>query len=205
MAADARLRAFWALPLQDAARAVAVEVQGTLRHALGDDDWRWSAAEGFHVTLCFLGEIPEAAVAGLVRSARTALEGSPSFAMSLGAPGGFPNTRRPRVIALPVRPEAPVAALAARIEGSVARVLSWETEGRRFRPHLTLARLRRGRRAPLHDVTASVTPPTDAGLVTECVLFRSQLSRDGARYTPLARLPLAPEAAEGDANGPLHP
>ena len=64
---------------------------------------------------------------------------------------------------------------------------------RAFRAHLTLGRTREhGRFALAADVTASVTAPDESWDVMETVLFRSDLAPSGARYTPLARIPLHP-------------
>ena len=50
----------------------------------------------------------------------------------------------------------------------------------------------RGRFALPADVTASVTASGEAWDVVETVLYRSDLAPGGARYTPLARIPLHP-------------
>ncbi len=86
--------------------------------------------------------------------------------------------------------------LAGRIE-SAARELGFAPEDRPFRAHLTLARAQRGTRAgvPPDSVTAG---PLEVGV--DCLtLFRSELLRDGARYTALERFPLTTaEAPEVD-------
>ena len=58
-------------------------------------------------------------------------------------------------------------------------------EKRRFRAHLTLGRVRdRARAGARRDRVRRTPAPLD---VHEVVLFRSDLGRDGSRYTPLAR------------------
>jgi 2'-5' RNA ligase len=96
------------------------------------------------------------------------------------------------VVALGLEPEAELTLLAAGVErGAVAA--GFPPEGRPFRPHLTLGRTRDPRRFRLAaGVTASVTAQGDAWDVVETVLFRSDLAPSGARYTPLARIPLHP-------------
>jgi 2'-5' RNA ligase len=97
-----------------------------------------------------------------------------------------------------LEPEAELLALAERVEvGVVAAGL--EPSPRRFRAHLTLGRVR-GRRLPPLDLSARSADPID---VHEVVLFRSNLGRDGSRYTPLAKLPLASAAPRAAASLPL--
>jgi 2'-5' RNA ligase len=166
---------------KDALAALAREL-----HARPDGDAvRWTRPEGYHVTLRFLGNVPAAELPALARAVESALAGAARFAVTLGAARAFPSLRRPRVVVIDLAPEAALAALAARIEaGVVAAGLA--PEERRFRAHLTLGRVR-GRRVPALDAK-----PLDAGAldVKEVVLFRSDLDRDGSRYTPLAQIPL---------------
>ncbi|MEM7413710.1 MAG: RNA 2',3'-cyclic phosphodiesterase [Myxococcota bacterium] len=209
---DARVRAFLAVPLDEASRSVALAWQHAVREALRADGedvdaLRWVPAEALHVTLHFLGNVAGADLPVLGEAAERALVGVCGFPLRFEAPTGFPQSRRPRVVVLPARPQAPLADLAARLRDAVAAWVPM-AEDRPYRPHLTLARVRRGKRVRLPSVTASVTTAADASVVTECVLFRSDLSAEGARYSPLARFPLeAPEAGgSGDgASAPVHP
>jgi 2'-5' RNA ligase len=73
-------------------------------------------------------------------------------------------------------------------------------ERRPFQGHLTVARLREPGRVPIARVAG---PDRVAVEVREVVLFRSDLRREGARYVPIARLPLG-EACEAQVEF-LHP
>jgi len=138
-----------------------------------------------------------ARVPELVREVAAATRGAQRFALALGDVAAFPSARRPKVIAVGVGPEAPLAALAAAVERGVVAA-GFPAEPRPFRPHLTLGRAHRGRRPRLPDlagVTASVTAVSEAWDVTETVLFRSDLTPGGARYAPLERIPIGAESA----------
>jgi 2'-5' RNA ligase len=72
-------------------------------------------------------------------------------------------------------------------------------EERAFAPHITLARTRdeisSAQRRALGEAIAAVRQRnrvTGAFAVRELIVMRSDLSRTGPRYTPLATLPLAP-------------
>jgi 2'-5' RNA ligase len=184
------LRLFWALEIGAAARARAAGVAAALREQPGGRDVRWVREESLHVTLRFLGATDPARVADLEREVDLATRGIAPFSASLAGALLFPSARRPRVVALALEPAVELGALAERVErGTVAA--GFPVEPRAFRPHLTLGRARDSRGVRL-AVTGSVTAHGDAWDVTETVLFRSDLAPGGARYTPLARVPLHP-------------
>jgi 2'-5' RNA ligase len=79
------------------------------------------------------------------------------------------------------------------VSSETARAIAWEPERRRFRAHITVARMREARRrqAIAEGARLPATPPlrfTPESLV----LYRSWLSRAGATYEPLVARVLAP-------------
>jgi 2'-5' RNA ligase len=192
MAGDETLRAFFAVELGEPARRAAAEVARRLARAPGGDGVRWVRLEALHVTLRFLGDVAASRVEPLARRAAGELAGLAPFAMRLGPAALFPSPRRPRVVALGLEPEAPLAALAAALERA-AVAEGFAPEPRAFRAHLTLGRVRE-RRFP---AVSGAVVPAEASAVSEAVLFRSELRPEGSRYTPLHRVPLgsAPGAA----------
>jgi 2'-5' RNA ligase len=189
---DEVLRAFFAIELGEPARRAAAAVARRLREAPGGDGVRWVRPEALHVTLRFLGDVAAAQTAPLARRAAGELAALAPFALHLGPAALFPTPRRPRVVALGLEPEAPLAALAAALERAVVAE-GFAPEPRAFRAHLTLGRVR-DRRFP---AVAAVAVPAEAIAVEEAVLFRSELRPKGSRYTPLERVRLgsAPGAA----------
>ena len=119
---------------------------------------------------------------------RVALEVSSlaPFEVRLGGARVFPSPRSPRVIAVAVEPEAPLASLAAGVEQGVVAA-GQKPERRRFRAHLTLGRVR-NRRFPSVGEAAAIDGPVFT--VEEIVLYQSELHRSGAVYTPLERIAL---------------
>jgi 2'-5' RNA ligase len=179
------VRAFFAWEPPEGAKQALAALVRELRARRDGDAVRWVRPEGYHVTLRFLGNVPTADVPALAGAVESALAGAVPFPVTLGATRAFPSARQPRVVVIELEPEADLAALAARVEAGVVAA-GLPAEKRRFRAHLTLGRVR-GRRVPALDA-----PPPSAGAldVHEVVLFRSDLGRDGSRYTPLAQLPL---------------
>jgi RNA 2',3'-cyclic 3'-phosphodiesterase len=147
---------------------------------------RLLAPELMHLTLCFLGSRP----AGEIEPLCAALAGcgAPSVQLSVGAPRWLPP-RRPRALPVAVgdRQDA-LGGLRELLEQALASAGSWEPERRRFRPHITVARMRAG------FATAgagTLTPTPGLCFAGDSVsLYRSWLAPSGASYEPLATLPL---------------
>ena len=148
--------------------------------------------DGMHVTLCFLGNRPVAeidAIAAALESCAT-----PAGEICLGAPLWLPP-RRPRALAVEVRDrDGQLARLHADLREALARAIGWEAERRRFRAHVTIARVRGGRRVRGRDAGpgAQALPATPqlSFMAETAVLYRSWLSRAGATYEPLLECPL---------------
>lgn len=181
------LRAFFAFEPDGPSRRAAGAVRDALVGRPHGDGVKWVRDEDLHVTLRFLGAIAAEDVVPLVESVEAQLDDEPAFELRLGELGSFPPGRRARVVWLALEPAEPAERLARAVERGVAEV-GFAPEERPFRAHLTLGRVRRGRRAPrLDDVPAPQAPPFP---VREVVLFESRLGSHGARYTPLERMSL---------------
>lgn len=181
------LRAFFAFEPDEHARRVAGSVRDALAARPHGDGVKWVRDDAFHVTLRFLGAVGEDALAPLVECVEARLAGEPAFELGLAGVGAFPSGRRPRIVWIGLAPEEPAAKLASAVERGVVDA-GFAPEERPFHAHITLGRVRRGRRAPRLD-EAPVTPGPPFS-VHEVVLFQSHLGNDGARYTPLERLSL---------------
>lgn len=114
---------------------------------------RLLAAEALHLTLCFLGSRPVGEIAAL--SSALGLCSEDAGELSVGAPLWLPP-RRPHALAVEIRDRS--GALEG-LQASLTRTLSdasdWDPERRRFRPHITLVRVREGA-APARGASGSV-------------------------------------------------
>jgi 2'-5' RNA ligase len=171
-------------------------------------DVRWVAVELLHVTLKFIGEKPEAAVAEIEKALRSV--SADGLNISFRGYGFFPTAKAARVFWVGIEGDARLAELAATVEDKLAGI-GIAKEERAFSPHLTLARggarigsgsgapgRRSGDRvnqrfAKLQQRLANL-PTTDFGTMAarEFFLYRSQLSPKGARYSKIARFGLGP-------------
>ena len=175
-------RLFVALDLPAPARA---ELAG-FRDRADPRVWRPVADEALHITLVFLGHLPEGS-SGRVGEVVRGCAG-PATDLALG-PALLLPPRRPRVLTVEVEDRAgELGAVQERLADALGSAGLYEPERRAFRPHATVARLRAGERAPRE---LRIDGPAPLGFDGEAVtLYRSRLSRAGARYEPLARVPL---------------
>jgi RNA 2',3'-cyclic 3'-phosphodiesterase len=157
---------------------------------------RWTGRDAWHLTLAFLGEVTEPASTRLVPRLGRAAARHPRLSLSLGGAGAFPGAARARVLWTGVQGEPrALAALAASVAAGARRAGAPPAEeGRRFQPHLTLARCREPVDVrPLVGCLSGYTgTPWTAG---EIYLIRSHLPggrpHDRPRYETLGSWPLA--------------
>jgi 2'-5' RNA ligase len=143
------------------------------------DGLRWTRVEQRHLTLQFLGAVPDAEE--LKASVANSLRESGPFTLRLGGAGAFPNARRASVLWIGVHEGAQaLAALAERVTRATA-TLGFEGDDRPYRPHVTLARASRAR--DLREVVAAlgVTATSPSWSVDRVVLFDSTPSSRGSR------------------------
>lgn len=181
------MRAFFAVPADpvwvERARSFVEALRPRLPRA------SWTKPESWHVTLKFLGEIPDEAAERFAAQIGTAAGELAAGDLVAADPVLLPPGKRPRVVAVGFRPGGTLATLErlARAAESAALAIGCPAEGRPFRPHVTLARMRESWSPAAVDVfegaAASWTLPP--WRVTSCVLFRSRLDPAGAIHTPV--------------------
>ena len=159
---------------------------------------------GIHLTLRFLGDVNSSAVPRAISAMRAAAARSHPFDLSLGDVGAFPNAASARVLWVGVEGDVgSLGELREEVETELSGV-GFRRDGRRFNPHITLARLRdRVSRADRRQVvdTVSAVGHTRVRFGVEAVtLFQSTLHSEGSIHTPLcrARLGASPEPVEGE-------
>lgn len=166
---------------------VAIELPSVIRRRMaslcvGIDSARWVAEENLHLTLRFIGEVPE----DRAEDAAAALDGvrAESFLIVLRGAGHFGSERRVRALWLGVEKSEALIALRDRIESALVRC-GLEPEGRNFHPHVTLARFRSGTSGEIGQWLAANTLFRSVPItVDRFTLFSSHLGRAGPIYTP---------------------
>jgi len=143
---------------------------------------RWVPPENFHVSLCFIGEMP----AHMAEEIDHALAGvnAPGFPLTLAGVGTFNKGGRSGVLWVGMERNPQLDHLQAKIETALQRC-GLAPERRRFQPHVTLARLDNSPEARVAGfVQAHNLFRADPLPVEHFTLFSSLLGKDGAVYRP---------------------
>ena len=187
------MRLFVAIALPAAAAGELDSAVAPLR--LAWPELRWTGRDAWHLTLAFLGEVDEELTGRLGERLERAAARYPRLSLSLGGAGAFPTAARARVLWTGVQGDRHgLAALAASVAAGARRAgVPPTSEGRRYEPHLTLARCR----APADVQTLVATLGGFAGTAWtagEIYLIRSRL-QDQPRYETLGAWPLLAPAS----------
>ncbi len=186
-----RARLFVALDLPEGLRDGLVAWS---ERELHDPALRPVRPESLHVTLAFLGYLPEKEIARLGEIVGRLR--SPAPTLKLGDPVAKPSLRGARLFALPVSSPGAVA-LQGELEEILVGERLYKPEKRAFWPHVTVARVKPAGRGSRRPATIERPPgrlPKEllrSTLAVRVRLYRSELNTTGARYTPLAQVELS--------------
>jgi RNA 2',3'-cyclic 3'-phosphodiesterase len=184
------VRLFFAIELGETLLDLLEETTAPLRAEA--PELAWVARERRHLTLKFLGDVDEAAAPKLVEAADRAAALHQPLEMSVREVGAFPNFRRARVVWIGVEQEPRLELLHHDLEIACEQQ-GFDVEGRPFRPHITLARVRTPlpveRLRALARVARTVRMKATVA-VERISLFESTLAPAGARYRRIHAAPL---------------
>jgi 2'-5' RNA ligase len=153
-------------------------------------DLRWVRPENWHVTLAFLGSVPDDELDALAAELRSIQSQGLRCAASLGP---HTSTMGRSVLCLPTTGLDELAGAVRESTGPFSRA---PDRDRPFAGHLTLARARRGRAVPDHAVGLPVSaggidgPVSMTWPVSEVRLVVSEEGRRGPEYSPLVLVAL---------------
>ncbi len=177
------MRLFVALGLPDEVRDLLGELEDALPGA------RWVAPENLHITLRFIGEV-DGGLAQDIDAELTGLSGV-GFEVTLAGLGVFGEAPKTRALYARVEPCEPLTRLQQKVEKALQRA-GCPPEGRKFKPHVTLARfkgptgLELERFVVRHSLLRAGPFP-----VADFQLYQSFLSGEGAIYREEAAYPLS--------------
>ena len=175
------MRLFVAVPLP----SPALEEAGGLLRGLRGQEWpvRWVRDDALHITLKFFGEVTSDRLEPIEELLQIATQGMAPLAVTLTGGGAFPSSRRPRVLRLEVSAGPDLELLQDRLERG-AEQIGFAPEGRPFRPHITLGRVREGHRLPVDAMRQVEALPGGAPfLADQIVLFESRQTNAGPAYS----------------------
>jgi 2'-5' RNA ligase len=176
------MRLFFAIELAEDVQDLLDEATTTLRAEA--PELAWVDREKRHLTLKFLGDVADDALPRLAEAADRAAAQHGPLEMSVREIGAFPNFRRARVVWIGVEQERRLELLHHDLE-LACESAGFEVEGRPFRPHITMARVRDplpvDRMKAFARVARSVRMRASVP-VERVTLIESTLAPSGARY-----------------------
>ncbi len=179
------VRAFFALELDQASTRRVARLANGARMASGAPSAVWTPSARLHVTLKFMAELPLAAVGPLGKTMSALVDGKKPPRLGACRLGAFPTIEEATVVTVELADDGgDLAALAAKLDKAALKQ-GVARDAREFRPHLTLARLkrpydaRRWLKQEPGEATGELRP-------ARLALFRSRTGSDGASYERLA-------------------
>ncbi len=181
------IRAFVALDLDSTSLRRVARVADRLRMGSGAPSATWVPPTAMHVTLKFMGELPIDAAAPFAEALRPLVEGKAAPSACPFRLAAFPKLEAAHVMVAELQDASgELAKLAEQID-VLALAFGIQREDRAFRPHVTLARLKRpydARRWLRGELAESAGECRAVGLT----MYRSELGASEAKHIPLAKL-----------------
>ncbi len=188
------IRSFLAFELPAEIRDIVSRVSGEMKKS--PLDARWVKVDNIHITVIFIGNISTDSLGDMDTAVKNVCHDYGPFNISLRGAGVFSNRRNPRVFWIGLNGDIErMSHFRDALQGQL-KPFGIKEETRRFNPHLTLGRFRKGVKSGVHldevllryeDLISPVCT------LRELVLFKSDLKPSGAVYTKLNVWPLAGE------------
>ncbi len=164
---------------------------------------RWTSALPFHLTLAFLGDVPDSDLSAIGQAVASSARAFAPFEIEVTGLGAFPSTIRPRVIWAGVT--SPDLNLLLELQKSIVNAvgrIGYRPDDQRFSPHVTLGRIKHQHHGP-GDLTGLIERHRrwSAGqeTVTDIQVFASTLGPTGSAYKVIGRGFLLGKKTEGPA------
>jgi RNA 2',3'-cyclic 3'-phosphodiesterase len=154
----------------------------------------WVTPEMFHVTLAFLGDVPDVDLNGVCLAVAEACQGFSKFTVNLQSLGAFPDPTRPRVAWVGLT--GPGMDTLGRLQRSIVETLTgagFPPEDDRFTPHLTLGYIKskKGQELDISPLIAHFQTWSAGNFaVTGITTFASTVTPEGRAYMRMANASL---------------
>ncbi|MEZ0344694.1 MAG: RNA 2',3'-cyclic phosphodiesterase [Caldimicrobium sp.] len=155
---------------------------------------KWVEEENFHITLHFFGNITEKLAEKILKKCKEAFEEVFPFTLEITEIGFFANKGIPRVIWMGVEdPSENLLKIHKALKG-VLKKLKLEESKEGFHPHITLFRIKKLDELESFQRFFEDLKRASQGYrglkipVREIILFKSELSPNGPKYTPIGKI-----------------
>jgi 2'-5' RNA ligase len=185
------IRSFLAFELPEEIKSIVSRVSGEMKKS--PLDVRWVNVDNIHLTVIFIGNISEDRLADMDRVVRDVCHNYGPFDISLNGAGVFSSRRNPRVLWIGLAGDIERMSHFRNTLQKNLKPFGIKAENRRFNPHLTLGRFRKGAKSGIHldeILLRYRTLDSPVRSIGKLVLFKSDLKPGGAVYTKLNAWPL---------------
>ena len=188
-----RIRTFIAVELSPSVKSRAEVLIGELSAAAAEINW--VRPQHMHLTLKFLGDVPDIETPDICRVVSKVAAASEPFEITCRGVGAFPSSDRPKTLWIGIADGAEqLVQLQKAIDDALKNELGYGRELRAFHPHLTIGRVKQllpgGRDDLIHLLKKHADFDADLAIVDEVVTFSSFLSRQGPTHEALDRAEL---------------
>jgi 2'-5' RNA ligase len=190
----ALIRSFIAIELPEGLKKELTELEATLK-TRSPSVVKWVDPNSIHITLKFLGDVPEEKIDEILMAIEESATGVIPFKLEVRNAGAFPDMNRVQVVWVGVTGEmSKLTRLQTQIESNMEQ-LDFPRDKRAFSPHLTLGRVRDyaspEERQKIGKLLAGTTfTPVHPIAVESICLIKSQLTPTGSIYTKLGEVKL---------------
>jgi len=151
----------------------------------GSKSIRWIKRQAMHITLKFLGEIPDRKIPNIESILKNISEKYKAFPLCLIGTDSFPPGRKnPRVLWVGIEKNETLKKLQSHLEAKLEEI-NFPRESRIFHPHLTLGRVKASHN--LEPTLFELEKHRDTSFgemkVKKITLFKSTLKPSGAEYS----------------------
>ncbi len=155
---------------------------------------KWVSPQNLHLTIKFLGEVPDKEIEQIKEIMAKTLLSEPAFEIGVEGLGMYPSTHKPRVIWLGIKEGAPLTVIHKKLNLQLQKA-GITPDKRDFNPHLTIARVRRNAEGKTVQEIGKKLSQFKVDSLGRCfidhiVLYKSVLTPKGSIYTALLSSPL---------------
>jgi RNA 2',3'-cyclic 3'-phosphodiesterase len=153
-------------------------------------DVTWVRPQQMHLTLKFLGDVPDTETPDICRVVKEIAGQFEPFEIIFRGAGAFPNAREPRTLWIGIDDGGEeLKRLQAELDEALKTKLGYAKERRGFHPHLTIGRVKRMDNESGDHLRRLLEEnahfDADLAIVDEVVTFASFLGRQGPTHEPL--------------------
>ena len=175
-------RIFIAINLSEKAKTEVLNVQERMKKL--ELPVRWITREALHITLAFLGYLEDEQLEEVKKVVEEATKVISPFRLSTGELDFFPNIKRARVVMIHIEGDTVVFQMNKNLREGLAKLPYIRLEKRAFKPHLTLARVKKegwGRKSGVLEKLKEIKIHANWE-VKSIDVMESKLSPKGAEY-----------------------